>query len=113
VEAPAPSKPLELKPYTRADLTTNRDATPPVSNQLGGDVGLDVKYAFTKGVPADVTYNPDFAQVEADEQQLNLTRFSLFFPEKREFFVENQGTFAFGGVGSADEPASSTVGVLA
>jgi hypothetical protein len=104
VEAPAPSKQLELKPYTRGDLTTNRDATPPVSNHLGGDVGLDVKYALKKNLSADVTYNTDFAQVEADEQQLNLTRFSLFFPEKRDFFLENQGTFAFGGVGSADVP---------
>ena len=49
---------------------------------------------------ADLTVNTDFAQVEADEQQVNLTRFSLFFPEKREFFLENQGVFAFGGAGS-------------
>ncbi|HCE02075.1 MAG TPA: hypothetical protein DEQ98_02445, partial [Acidobacteria bacterium] len=48
----------------------------------------------------DFTYNTDFAQVEVDEQQVNLTRFSLFFPEKREFFLENQGVFAFGGAGS-------------
>ena len=46
---------------------------------------------------ADFTYNTDFAQVEVDEQQVNLTRFSLFFPEKREFFLEGQGIFDFGG----------------
>ena len=55
--------------------------------------------AVTQGLTADFTYNTDFAQVEADEQQVNLTRFSLFFPEKREFFTENQGTFTFGGAG--------------
>ena len=54
---------------------------------------------MTQGLTADLTYNTDFAQVEADEQQVNLTRFSLFFPEKREFFTENQGTFTFGGAG--------------
>ena len=63
------------------------------------DVGVDVKYGVTQNLTADFTYNTDFAQVEADEQQVNLTRFSLFFPEKREFFLENQGMFAFGGVG--------------
>ena len=58
-----------------------------------------MKYGVTQNLTADFTYNTDFAQVEADEQQVNLTRFSLFFPEKREFFLENQGTFAFGGAG--------------
>ena len=61
-------------------------------------MGLDVKYAITQNLVADFTYNTDFAQVEADEQQINLTRFSLFFPEKREFFLENRDTFTFGGV---------------
>ena len=57
-----------------------------------------MKYGVTQSLTADFTYNTDFAQVEADEQQVNLTRFSLFFPEKREFFLENQGMFAFGGI---------------
>ena len=82
-------------------LTSDRAATPPISNDLGGDVGVDVKYGITQNLTADLTYNTDFAQVEADEQQVNLTRFSLFFPEKREFFLENQGTFAFGGASAA------------
>ena len=60
-------------------------------------MGLDIKYGVTQGLVADLTVNTDFAQVEADEQQVNLTRFSLFFPEKREFFLENQGLFTFGG----------------
>ena len=58
-----------------------------------------LKYGLTQNLTADFTYNTDFAQVEADEQQVNLTRFSLFFPEKREFFLENQGLFGFGGAG--------------
>jgi hypothetical protein len=104
LEAPAHSKNVEVKPYRRADVTTTRGTLPPVSNQLGGAVGLDVKYALTRNLSTDVTDNPDFAQVEADDQQLNLTRFSLLFPEKREFFLENQGTFAFGGRGGTDMP---------
>ncbi len=97
VEAPSSGGNIEFKPYVIADVTTDRLATPPVPNALGGDAGFDVKYAVTQGLTADFTYNTDFAQVEVDEQQVNLTRFSLFFPEKREFFLEGQGIFDFGG----------------
>ncbi len=100
LEVPQGGATLELKPYAIADLTSDRTTTPHVSNQLGGDAGLDVKYGVTQNLVADLTLNTDFAQVEADEQQVNLTRFSLFFPEKREFFLENQGVFAFGGAGT-------------
>ena len=73
-----------------------------------GDIGFDLKYGLTRSLIADFTVNTDFAQVEADEQQVNLTRFSLFFPEKREFFLEGQGIFAFGDPGGtrpAERPA--------
>ena len=100
LEAPAAALNLEVKPYAIADLTTDRTVLPAVSNDPGGDVGLDVKYGITQGLTADITVNTDFAQVEADEQQVNLTRFSLFFPEKREFFLENAGMYAFGGAAS-------------
>ena len=100
VEAPAAALNLEVKPYAIADLTTDRTVSPTVSNDAGGDIGLDVKYGITQGLTADITVNTDFAQVEADEQQVNLTRFSLFFPEKREFFLESAGTYAFGGTSS-------------
>jgi hypothetical protein len=60
------------------------------------DVGVDVKWGLTPTVTADFTVNTDFAQVESDEQQVNLTRFPLFFPEKRPFFLENAQTFQFG-----------------
>ena len=59
-----------------------------------------MKYGITQNLVADLTVNTDFAKVEADLQQVILTRFSLFFPEKREFFLENQGVFAFGGAGT-------------
>ena len=61
-----------------------------------GDIGLDVKWGITPKLTADFTVNTDFAQVEADEEQINLTRFDLFFPEKRPFFLENAATFQFG-----------------
>ena len=60
------------------------------------EVGVDVKYRLTEGLTLDVTANPDFAQVEADVQRVNLTQFSLFFQEKREFFLENSGLFYVG-----------------
>ena len=98
---PSASSNIEIKPYAISDLTTNRTTTPAIDNDPGGDVGFDFKYGVTESLTADLTYNTDFAQVEADEQQVNLTRFSLFFPEKREFFLEGQGIFDFGGVRSA------------
>jgi hypothetical protein len=97
LEVPPGSKNLEIKPSVVSNLTTDRLARPQISNDVTGDVGVDVKYGVTQNLTADFTYNTDFAQVEADEQQVNLTRFSLFFPEKREFFLENAGLFTFGG----------------
>ena len=99
IEAPPPAMNLEIKPYAIADLSTDHNASPRILNRVDRDAGLDVKYAVTQNFAADLTYNTDFAQVEADEQQVNLTRFSLFFPEKREFFLENRDTFSFGGAG--------------
>ncbi|OFW29835.1 MAG: hypothetical protein A3H97_08835 [Acidobacteria bacterium RIFCSPLOWO2_02_FULL_65_29] len=96
LEAPPLSRNLEIKPYVIADVTTDHVATPRRSNDPDGDIGVDAKYSITQNLTADLTYNTDFAQVEADEQQVNLTRFSLFFPEKRDFFLENQGLFTFG-----------------
>ena len=97
VETPLQSKNLELKPYATSSLITDKSVAVPVSNDLASNVGLDFKYGLTRGLVVDATVNTDFAQVEEDLQQVNLTRFSLFFPEKREFFLEGQGIFAFGG----------------
>ena len=68
------------------------------SSTATGTAGLDVKAGVTPSLTLDVTVKPDFAQAEADEQQVNLTQFSLFFPEKREFFLENSGMFYFGDI---------------
>ena len=97
LEVPDAGLNLEVKPYAIGDVGGARSGARGLSNAATGDIGLDVKYGVTENLVADVTVNTDFAQVEADEQQVNLTRFSLFFPEKREFFLENQGLFAFGG----------------
>ena len=99
LETPARSVNLELKPYGISTVATDYAATPITGNVLTGDAGLDIKYGLTKGLTADLTYNTDFAQVEVDEMQVNLTRFGLFFPEKRSFFLEGRDIFAFGGAG--------------
>ena len=101
LEAPRVSRLFEVKPYVSGDVTTDQRAVPAISNNVNSDAGVDIKFGVTQGLTADVTYNPDFAQVEADEQQINLTRFNLFFPEKREFFLENQGMFRFGGAATS------------
>ncbi len=67
-----------------------------VDNSSQGDVGLDVKYGVTAGLNLDLTVKTDFAQAEVDDEQINLTRFALFLPEKREFFLENSGQFNVG-----------------
>ena len=104
IETPRASRAIEVKPFATASVTTDRNARPaPLSNDLTADAGLDVKYGVTQSLTADLTVNTDFALVEADELQVNLTRFNLQFPEKREFFLENRQTFQFGGDG-ADTP---------
>jgi hypothetical protein len=86
---------LRLKPYVAADFSRFPARDHIVTR---GKEGLDVKYSITPSLTLDLTGNTDFSQVEVDEQQINLTRFPLFFPEKREFFLENSGIFQFGDV---------------
>ncbi|MET0216021.1 MAG: DUF5916 domain-containing protein, partial [Vicinamibacterales bacterium] len=90
-----PGNNLRVKPYALA--SSSRVGT--ADNDGDFEAGVDVKYGVTSGLTWDFTVNTDFSQVEADEQQINLTRFSLFFPEKRDFFLENSGIYQFG-VGS-------------
>jgi len=104
LETPAASKNIELKPYAVASATTNRATPLPYDHRLHADAGLDIKYGLTRSLIVDGTYRTDFAQVEEDLQQVNLTRFSLFFPEKRDFFIEGQGIFDFGGVQAGSSP---------
>ena len=86
---------LDVKPYGIGGVRTDLEADPPTRNVEDGDFGVDAKFGIAQSLTADFTYNTDFAQVEVDEQRVNLTRFSLFFPEKREFFLEGQGIFEF------------------
>ena len=95
LEVPDSGMNLEIKPYGIGGVSTDLDTEPPVRNEGDGDVGVDAKLGLTRSLTADLTYNTDFAQVEVDEQQVNLTRFSLFFPEKRDFFLEGRGIFNF------------------
>ena len=95
IEVPPSVTRLDLKPYGIGTSATDLTADPVYANRLGGDWGVDAKWGVTQNLTADLTYNTDFAQVEVDEQQVNLTRFNLFFPEKREFFLEGRGIFDF------------------
>ena len=96
LEAPPQSTRLDVKPYGIASVATDLQAEVPYTNRGDGDGGIDLKWGITQNLTADFTANTDFAQVEVDQQQVNLTRFSLFFPEKRDFFLESRGTFDFG-----------------
>jgi hypothetical protein len=97
-----PGRNLRVKPWVAANGTRGVGAA---DFDNDGRAGLDVKYGVTPSLTLDVTVKPDFAQAEADEQQVNLTQFSLYFPEKREFFLENSGLFYFG-----DIPRESRLG---
>ena len=86
---------LRIKPFlVGGGRRISEDDVVTTSSQ--GDVGLDVKYGVTAGLNLDLTVNTDFAQAEVDDEQINLTRFALFLPEKREFFLENAGQFNVG-----------------
>ncbi|HUR32652.1 MAG TPA: DUF5916 domain-containing protein [Vicinamibacterales bacterium] len=97
LQAPSAGQNLELKPYAISSMSTDNTVKPSVVNDLAARIGGDAKYGITSNLTADFTVRTDFAQVEVDEQQVNLTRFNLFFPEKRDFFLEGQGIFAFAG----------------
>jgi hypothetical protein len=111
ITVPPGSKNLEIKPYviSTASQVASDGRT---ANDMTGDLGVDMKYGITQNLTADLTYNTDFAQVEADLQQVNLTRFSLFFPEKREFFLENSGMFQFGGATGSGFGGAAEVPIL-
>jgi hypothetical protein len=95
-----PKKPLYITPYVLGGHGRAYELNDPETEYLRQDdpvfeAGLDVKYGLSNNFTADLTVNTDFAQVEADDVQVNLTRFSLFFPEKRRFFLERASTFEF------------------
>ena len=108
LEAPGSSLRLDFKPYAVGNLTADRAIDPSFRNRRDADAGFDVKYGVTQGLTADFTYRTDFAQVEDDDLQVNLTRFNPLFPEKREFFLEGQGIFAFGGASTSPSSSSAS-----
>jgi hypothetical protein len=103
-----PQRNLKFIPYA---LGQARDDSRHPDTRLRGEPGLDAKYSITPSLTLDATYNTDFAQVEVDEQQVNLDRFNLFFPEKRPFFLENAGLFSVGSPGEAEVFFTRRIGI--
>ncbi|MER3373109.1 MAG: DUF5916 domain-containing protein [Allomuricauda sp.] len=99
---------LKLIPYVLGQHV-NDDALDETETNF--DAGADIKYSVTPSLTLDLTYNTDFAQVEVDDQQVNLDRFNLFFPEKRAFFLENAGQFGVGSPGEVDLFFSRRIGI--
>jgi hypothetical protein len=104
-----PQRNLKVIPYALGEARQRRDR--PSGTTMLGDLGADLKYSLTPSLTLDASYNTDFAQVEVDEQQINLDRFNLFFPEKRPFFLENAGLFAVGSPGEAEVFFSRRIGI--
>ncbi len=99
---------LKFVPYALVQAAKQRDDS---KTDYGTELGADLKYSITPSLTLDLTYNTDFAQVEVDEQQVNLDRFNLFFPEKRPFFLENAGQFSVGSPGEVDLFFSRRIGI--
>lgn len=99
---------LKLTPYVLGKTARGGMAE---AEEDDSEFGVDVKYSLTSSLTLDLTYNTDFAQVEVDEQQVNLDRFSLFFPEKRPFFLENAGQFSVGVPGQTELFFSRRIGI--
>lgn len=104
------SRNLKLLPYALTNASRDYTVADP-ETKVRGDVGMDLKYSITPSLTLDATFNTDFAQVEVDEEQINLDRFSLFFPEKRPFFLENAGLFSVGEQGEAELFFSRRIGI--
>ncbi|RRQ48349.1 hydrolase [Maribacter algicola] len=89
---PAPGTNFSIIPYVLGEV--NRDLEANEDSKTNGKFGGDVKFSLTSSLNLDLTVNPDFSQVEVDRQVTNLDRFELFFPERRQFFLENGDLFA-------------------
>lgn len=100
---------LKATPFVLGNLV--QSGVRPVDPELDRHGGIDLKYSMTPSLVLDGTVNTDFAQVEIDDQQVNLDRFDLFFPEKRPFFLENAGLFAVGNPGEVDLFFSRRIGI--
>ena len=112
-----PDKPLYVAPYALTGFESTHNLNDDQSAYLksgkpGLEAGLDIKYGITKTLVMDVTVNTDFAQVEVDDQQINLSRFSMYFPEKRTFFLERASVFDFSMGGNSNLFYSRRIGLL-
>lgn len=94
IEPPPPGRNLRVLPYAVGDL--RRTGTPDIPARAAAGAGADLKWAMTPETVLDLTVHPDFGQTDVDRQVVNLTRFSVFFPERRQFFLENRGVFYTG-----------------
>lgn len=106
--SPPPQRNLKLTPYALGKAARGGSLN---GTETDFEFGFDVKYSITPSLTLDGTYNTDFAQVEVDEQQVNLDRFSLFFPEKRPFFLENAGQFSVGNAEQVELFFSRRIGI--
>ncbi|NND70884.1 MAG: carbohydrate binding family 9 domain-containing protein [Rhodothermales bacterium] len=102
---------IEIKPFVITGAQEIRVDPTTTTTDFTRDAGIDIKYGITSNLTLDVTVNTDFAQVESDVVQLDLTRFNLFFPEKREFFLERSGLFEFGDSRTTETFFSRRIGI--
>jgi len=105
---PPPQRNLQITPYVLGKTRRGRELS---GTETDSEVGGDLKYSITPSLTLDLTINTDFAQVEADNLQINLDRFNLFFPEKRPFFLENAGQFEVGNPGEVEIFFSRRIGI--
>jgi len=111
-----PKKPFYISPYGLTGISETNELNETETEYIYSrktpiEAGLDIKYGLTKNLTMDLTLNTDFAQVEADDEMINLTRFSLFFPEKRKFFQERSSIFSFPFGGSSNLFYSRSIGL--
>lgn len=107
---PPPGRNLRLQPYVVGDAS-RADTGIDVRPRSSAKFGADVKWAVTPNTVFDITVNPDFGQTDVDRQVVNLTRFSVFFPERRQFFLENRGVFFTGNGGRLEPFFSRRIGL--
>ncbi|MEM9896613.1 MAG: DUF5916 domain-containing protein [Bacteroidota bacterium] len=100
---------IALIPYVAASAGQDFENEQPIERDLSA--GFDAKVGVSSSLNLDLTFNPDFSQVDVDQQVTNLQRFELFFPERRQFFLENQDLFAEGGFGSSRPFFSRRIGL--
>lgn len=111
-----PEKPVYLSPYVSAGIgqVNEKNETETgykLNSKFKYEAGLDIKYSITNNLTMDLTVNTDFADVEADDQKINLTRYSLYFPEKRDFFLEKSDVFDFSFLGGNNMFYSRRIGL--